>query len=362
MSIALQFCGGLVFLIVGAELLIRGASRLARGVGVSPLVIGLTVVAFGTSAPELAISINAALSGQAALALGNVIGSNIFNVLFILGISALIAPLLVSQQLVRLDVPLIIIASAVVLLMSVDQLLSRFDGFLLFTGLIAYIILLIRMGRKDRVQAEPVKRSETTNHEQVSPGWLRNGFLLIAGLALLIVGSQWLVDSAISIARSLGVGELIIGLTIIAAGTSLPEVVTSIMASLRGEREIAIGNIVGSNLFNLLGVLGLTSIFAPAGIEISLAVLRFDLPVMLVVAFACLPIFFTGGRISRWEGAVLLAYYVAYTLYLFFAAAHHDALPVFSDVMLYFAIPLTVITLGVLAFIAARKEDESSGR
>jgi cation:H+ antiporter len=191
---------------------------------------------------------------------------------------------------------------------------------------------------------------------------LRNGLLAVGGLIVLILGARWMVAGSISIARLLGVSELIIGLTIIAAGTSLPEVVTSIVASVRGERDIAIGNIVGSNLFNLLGVLGLTAVFAPGGIEISAAVIRFDLPVMLVVAFACLPIFFTGGQISRWEGAVLLAYYAAYTLYLFFAAAHHDALPVFSDVMLYFVIPLTAITLGVLVLIAAHKQNGAAKR
>jgi len=362
MSIALQFCGGLTLLIIGAELLIRGASRLAGAMGISRLVVGLTVVAFGTSAPEFAISINAALSGQAELALGNIIGSNIFNVLFILGISALIAPLLVSQQLVRLDVPLVIIASATVLLMSLDQNLSRLDGIILFSALIVYVVFVVRVGRKVELPTSPSDSPNPLNRNVGSMNWPGNLALTVGGLILLILGSRWLVASSVSLAQLLGVNELVIGLTIVAAGTSLPEVVTSIVASIRGEREIAIGNIVGSNLFNLLGVLGLTSIFAPGGIEISLAVIRFDLPVMLVVAFACLPIFFTGGRISRWEGAILFAYYVAYTAYLFFAAAHHDALPVFSDVMLYFAIPLTAIPLGVLALLAARKENTPPAR
>jgi cation:H+ antiporter len=361
MSIALQFCGGLVLLIIGAELLVRGSSRLAGSLGISPLVVGLTVVAFGTSAPELAISVNAALSGQAELALGNVIGSNIFNVLFILGISALIAPLLVSQQLVRLDVPLVIIAAAAVVILSLDQNLGRLDGTILFMGLIAYVIHLIRLGRRSRLPEGESGLPLATKKADGNGNWPRNLTLTGAGLILLVLGSRWLVGSSISLAQLLGVSELVIGLTIIAAGTSLPEVVTSIVATIRGEREIAIGNIVGSNLFNLLGVLGLTCIFAPEGIAISPAVIRFDLPVLLVVSFACLPIFFTGGRISRWEGGVLLTYYVAYTIYLFFAASHHDALPVFSNVMLYFVIPLTVITLGVLVLLAVRKDRPAPG-
>lgn len=320
--------------------------------------VGLTVVAFGTSAPELAISINAALSGQADIALGNVIGSNIFNVLFILGMSALIAPLLVSQQLVRLDVPLVILASALVLVLAWDGRLSKADGILLFAGLPAYIGFLIFLSRRKNASASNRGPEETGITRGQPGGWLQNSAYVLAGLALLVLGSHWLVESSISIARFLGVNELIIGLTVIAVGTSLPEVVTSIVASVRGERDIAVGNVIGSNLFNILGVLGLASIFAPAGIEIPAAVIRFDLPVMLVVAFACLPIFFTGGIISRWEGAVLLGYYVAYTLYLFFAVAHHDALPVFSAVMLYFAIPLTAITLILVVLRALSYRNE----
>ncbi|MEZ4484779.1 MAG: hypothetical protein R2864_09320 [Syntrophotaleaceae bacterium] len=169
---------------------------------------------------------------------------------------------------------------------------------------------------------------------------------------MLVLGSRWLVDGAVSFAQYMGVSELVIGLTIVAAGTSLPEVVTSVIAAMRGERDIAVGNVVGSNLFNLMGVLGVASIIAPAGIEVSAAVSRFDLPVMIAVAFACLPIFFTGGVISRQEGALLLGYYVVYTLYLILAAAHHDLLPRFSAVMLYFVVPFTV---GTILIIAARE-------
>lgn len=355
----LLFILGLIFLIIGAEALVRGASRLAAVLGISPLVIGLTVVAFGTSSPELAVSVKSALSGQASLALGNVVGSNTFNILFILGISALIAPLAVSQKLVRLEVPLMIALSATVLILSLDENISRFDGILLVASLIIYIAFLIYQSRKERVNASDNYTSElgTEENEKTESNWVKNTSLVIIGLVLLVFGSRWLVDGAVAFAQYLGVSELIVGLTIVAAGTSLPEVVTSIIAAIRGERDIAVGNVVGSNIFNIMGVLGLAGVVAPTGIDIPTAVIGFDIPVMIAAALACLPIFFTGGIISRKEGIVLLGYYVAYTLYLVLAASHHDALPVFNAAMLYVVIPLTLATLIVMTLreIRSRK-------
>lgn len=339
------FIVGLVFLIIGAEALVRGASRMAAVLGISPLVIGLTVVAFGTSSPELAVSVKSALSSQASIAVGNVVGSNIFNVLFILGISALIVPLVVSQQLVRLDVPLMIALSIIVLLLSLDEIFSRTDGLMLVAGLVFYVCFLIYQSRRESVEVRERHAKDLGAEIYTRASWVKNIGLVFGGLVLLVLGSRWLVDSAVSFAQYLGVSELVIGLTIVAAGTSLPEVVTSVIAAIRGERDIAVGNVVGSNIFNIMGVLGLASIVAPTGIEISTAVIGFDIPVMIVVALACLPIFFTGGVISRQEGVLLLGYYVAYTLYLVLAASHHDALPRFSAVMLYFVIPITVITM-----------------
>jgi cation:H+ antiporter len=190
--------------------------------------------------------------------------------------------------------------------------------------------------------------------------WPKNIGLVLGGLFLLVLGSRWLVDGAVSFAQYMGVSELVIGLTIVAAGTSLPEVVTSVIAAIRGERDIAVGNVVGSNLFNLMGVLGIASIVAPTGIELSAAVVGFDIPVMIVVAFACLPIVFTGGVISRTEGALLLGYYGVYTLYLILAAAHHDALARFSAVMLYFAIPLTAVTLIIVSVQEMRRRKKKA--
>jgi cation:H+ antiporter len=344
----LLFVSGLSFLILGAELLVRGASRIATALGISPLIIGLTVVAFGTSSPELAISINGALSGQADIALGNVVGSNIFNILFILGLSALIIPLYVSQQLIRFDVPVMISLSILVLLICLDQTLTRFDGLLLAVGLIFYIGILIvfTLGNRSYDNAQKLQVNGTSKDEI---NWLVNIILVGAGLALLVLGSRWFVNGAVSFASYLGVSELIIGLTIVAAGTSMPEVVTSVIAAIRGERDIAVGNVVGSNIFNILGVLGISSIIAP-GIPVSEAIIGFDIPLMIAVAIACLPIFFTGGTISRWEGALFLSYYIAYSLYLFLNATQHDLLPIFNDVMLYFIIPLTVVTIIVVVF------------
>jgi cation:H+ antiporter len=345
----LLFVIGLGYLILGAESLVRGASRLAAVIGISPLVIGLTVVAFGTSSPELAVSIKSALSGQPNIALGNVVGSNIFNVLFILGLSALIVPLVVSQQLVRLDVPLMIALSVIVLILSLDQTLSRIDGIMLVTGLIIYIWFLFYQSSRETTAVRQEYAKEFVPEERVRDNTIKNIGLVLGGLVLLVLGSRWLVDSAVSFAQYLGVSELVIGLTIIAAGTSLPEVVTSVIAVIRGERDIAVGNVVGSNIFNIMGVLGFASIVAPTGIEVSTAVIGFDIPVMIAVALACLPIFFTGGVISRQEGALLLGYYIAYTLYLILGASHHDSLPGFSAVMLCFVIPLTVVIIIIIA-------------
>ncbi|BCA79047.1 calcium/sodium antiporter [Desulfuromonas sp. AOP6] len=353
----LLLLAGLILLVLGAEGLVRGASHLAAGFGISPLIIGLTVVAFGTSSPELAVSIKAALSDQASIALGNVVGSNIFNVLFILGLSALAAPLVVSQQLVRLDVPLMILLSVLMLVFGYDNSFSRLDGGLLFAGLISYIFFLIRQSRRESAAVEQEYAGEFAAEDRDEPGWLKNSLLVVGGLALLVLGSRWLVESAVTIAQALGLSEEVIGLTIVAAGTSLPEVVTSLIATLRGKVDIAVGNIIGSNIFNIMGVLGLASLISPTGMEVSSALLRFDIPIMITVAVACLPIFFTGNRISRFEGAILLGYYAAYTLFLILATSQHAALPRFNAAMLYFILPLTALTLGIVALreIRARK-------
>lgn len=343
---------GLVALVVGAELLVRGASKLAASAGISSLIIGLTVVSFGTSAPELAVSLTSSLTGSSDVAVGNVAGSNIFNVLLILGISALITPLIVDQKLVRFDVPLILIISIVVWLFAYDLQISQLEGGLLFAGLIAYTIRCILVGRQESAAVkqeydEAYRQTEDSDEANRSPWskFLWQIVLVVGGLILLVVGAKFLVDGATSIARGLGVSELVIGLTIVACGTSLPELATSLIAAMRGERDIAVGNVVGSNIFNLLGVLGLSAAVHPGGIAVAEQAWQFDLPVMIAVAAACLPVFFTGHRIARGEGVLFVAYYVAYIAALVLSATGSEALPAFEVLMIWFALPLTVITL-----------------
>ena len=315
--VILGFVGGLVLLILGAEALVRGASRLAAAAGISSLVIGLTVVAFGTSAPELAVSAKAALSGQASVALGNVIGSNTFNVLAILGLSATIVPLAVSSQLVRFDVPVMVGVSLLAWLLASDQVIGRTDGVILLVAFVVYTGTLLYIGK----QSKSVESDDTPNATPAPQGSkVVAALLVLVGLGLLVLGSRLFVDAAVTIAVAMGVSELVVGLTIVAAGTSLPEVVTSVVASLRGERDIAVGNVVGSNIFNLLCVLSAAGLLAPAGMEVSPEVLRFDFPVMVVTAAICLPIFFTRFTVDRWEGILLLGLYVAYVSYLVYAA------------------------------------------
>ena len=344
-STLLLFIAGLVLLVVGAEWLVRGAARLAAAVGVSPLVIGLTIVAFGTSAPELAVSIRAALVGEADIAFGNVVGSNIFNILVILGLSAAITPLLVAQQLVRLDVPLMVGVTVLTVLFAQDANISRVEGVALFAGLIAYTAFLFIQSRRENSAVQQEYEAEFSERPKGVVQLALNVFWVIAGLGMLNIGSRWLVEGAVALARAIGVSELIIGLTIVSGGTSLPEVATSVVAAIKGERDIAVGNAVGSNIFNLLSVLGLSSIIAPTGIAVDVAALNFDVWVMLAVAVACLPVFFTGNQIARWEGLMFIGYYVIYLVYLFLASTQHDALPAFSTIMLLFVLPLTVLTL-----------------
>ncbi|KNZ34325.1 MAG: sodium:calcium antiporter [Methylibium sp. NZG] len=351
MASLMLFVGGLIGLVVGAELLVRGASKLALSFGISPLVVGLTIVAFGTSAPEVAVSVGAVLDGKPDLAIGNVVGSNIFNVLFILGVSALITPLVVNVQLIRQEVPIMLGASILLLALTLDGQLSFLDGALLFALLIVYTVFLVVQSRseskaaRDEYAAE-IKPAAAGGWDSRLPVQL---LLIVVGLGFLVVGSEWLVSAAITFAKALGVSDLVIGLTIVAAGTSMPEVATSITAAIKGERDIAVGNVVGSNTFNILGCLGVSGLVSGSmGLTMAPALLNFDMWVMIAVALACLPIFMSGHEIARWEGGVFLAYYVAYVVYLVLAAQQHDALGPFSKVMMSFVVPITVITMIVV--------------
>jgi len=352
------FVCGLVCLIAGAQLLVRGASDLAIMLGISPLVVGLTIVALGTSSPEIAISVGSAISGNTGIAVGNVVGSNIFNVLFILGISAVIAPLVVSVQLIRQEVPLMIGFSVLCILMSLDGTLGLYDGLILVSLLVAYTGFLVIQSRRQTATArnnimasnDVSLAGEKSSLDPSAPArkpahWSVSILQLAIGLGLLVLGAEWLVESATSLAKTFGVSDVIIGLTIVAAGTSMPEVATSIIATLKGERDIAVGNVVGSNIFNILACLGISSLVSPDGLAIPRAILVFDFWVMLAAALICLPIFFSGRIIARWEGLLLLGYYLAYTVYLILTAQEHDALPLYSISMLLFVLPLSVLAL-----------------
>jgi len=344
----LFFVAGLALMVVGAELLVRGSSRLATMLGISPLVVGLTVVAFGTSAPEFAVSSKAALSGQADICVGNVVGSNIFNILFILGLSSIVAPLIVSRQLIRFDLPLVIGVSIVTLLIGLDGSFGRVDGIVLFSSLLIYTIGLIYVSRKRGRTEAGDGAKESLNESNDKPFGIRvlsNTIFVLIGLGMLVLGANWLVDTAVQFARWLDVSELVIGLTIIAIGTSLPEVVTSLVATLKGERDIAVGNVVGSNLFNILGVLGMASMIAPSGLPLTSQIVQFDLPVMIAVAMVALPIFFTGGKISRGEGFLLLAFYIAYTLFLILDANDDPRSESLGNAIVFVAVPITATVL-----------------
>ncbi|HUU97447.1 MAG TPA: calcium/sodium antiporter [Phycisphaerae bacterium] len=350
------FVIGLAFLIGGAEALVRGASRLAVAAGVSPLVIGLTVVAFGTSAPELAVSVHSALVGQPDVGLGNVVGSNICNVLLILGAAAAVAPLAVATQLVRFDVWVMIGVSILMLLLALDGRIGRVDGLLLLGGAVTYTVWLIRESRKRRTpQQRPNGAGADLPPRAHRRSWPIDVGLVLIGLTLLTLGARGLVYGAVVFARTLGISELIVGLTIVAVGTSLPELATSVVAAARGERDIAVGNVVGSNIFNVLVVLGLTAAVAPGGVKVTHTALVFDIPVMVVVALACLPIFFTAYRVDRWEGLLFLGYYAAYVVYLALDATRSGALGWYRVGILCFALPLTAYVIAVSVLHGLRR-------
>lgn len=357
---------GFALLIGGGEVLVRGAGGLAATLGISPLVVGLTVVAFATSAPEFAVSVDAALSGYPGLAVGNVVGSNIANILLILGLTAIVAPLVATSRIVRVDIPIMVLFSLVLLLVALDGTISFLDGLLLFAGLVAYVVATIVISRKQSggraaaASKEPVgdgavddssgsDSADETRSSGVAASHpvLVSSALVIVGVVMLVVGARLLVTAASDLAAAWGMSDLVIGLTVVAVGTSLPELATSMVAAIRGERDLAIGNIVGSNMFNIGAVLGMTSLIAP--IEIAAGAIRFDLPIMLAVSLALLPIAFTGLAIARWEGVLFTGFYAAYIAYVVLQAADHDALGPFSAAMLWFVIPITALWLIVLA-------------
>jgi len=346
---------GLACLVVGAELLVRGAASIATRLGIAPVIIGLTVVAFGTSAPELAVSVSAGFSGNGDVAFGNVAGSNIVNILLILGGSAVISSLAVSQRIIRIDIPLLIGVTIVTLLLSLDNEIARLDGIVLFGGIVAYTWWLIRTSRREGREVldeydEAVDELEVEVVDKPLPVQIG---LVALGLAILVAGSQLLVGSATDIAEELGVSDLVIGLTVVAVGTSLPELATSFLASYRGQRDIAVGNVVGSNLFNVMCVLGLTGIVSPDPVPVTDASLRVDFPVMLAATIVLVPIIWKGFEIRRWEGLVLMGFYVLYVTFLILDSNDSGSVDAVRQLGLVVA-PLTILGFALAALQARR--------
>lgn len=305
---------GLVLLVAGAELLVRGSVTLARRIGVSSLLIGLTLVGFGTSTPELVASVTGALKGSPGIAVGNVVGSNICNVLLILGASALIYPLATTRQAFKRDGPVLLGASLLFLAITWYGWLSRPVGAIFIALLAAYIIYTYRTEKVDPNASGALHSAEAEQVPALSLSWPLAALLALAGIGVLVVGAYLLVDGAIQIARGYGISETIIGLTVVAIGTSLPELATSIVAAMRKEADVAIGNVVGSNIYNILGILGVTALVQP--IAMPPEIMAFDIWVMLAAAVLLVVFALSGLRINRWEGGLLLAGYAAYIAYL----------------------------------------------
>jgi cation:H+ antiporter len=294
----LLFVIGLIGLFFGGEFLVRGASSIARTYRISPMVIGLTIVGFGTSAPELLVSVQAALAGQPAIAIGNVLGSNIANILLILGISAVIAPLILPLRKLWRDLGFMLLATAVIWAMLLDGNVTRLDGVLLLAGLIIFLAVAFLTGKAEPDDSLPLP-----------PVW-RAALMTLGGLVVLVIGARLLVDSATTIARTYGISEAVIGLTIVAVGTSLPELATSVVAALRKQTEIAVGNIVGSNIFNIFGILGLTAVIAPIPAEARFAWI--DMPWVAASTIGLTVVAALLGGLPRSAGAALLVAYAGY--------------------------------------------------
>lgn len=313
---AVIFVAGLVIIILGAEMILRSAARIAVMLRVKPIVIGLTIVSIGTSTPELAVGLTANISGNGELAVGNIIGANLFNILFILGLSAAIRALPIQGQSLKLDLPMIFFSALLLLLLSYDGFISQRDGGILLLGAIIYTIALIRLSQKESIAVQH-EFAEEFSAEKTITTWaatskIWNLMVLCAGMALSVLGANLLVDSAVSIAESFGVSSAIIGLTIVAFGTSSPELVTTILATIKNDRDVAVGNLIGSGIYNILFILGLTAFAVPGGIHVGTDVLWIDLPLMIAVSLLCYPIFKSNKMVSRKEGAMFVALYCAY--------------------------------------------------
>jgi cation:H+ antiporter len=315
MTSALQIVGGLVALVVGAELLLRAGTGLASWLGIRPMMIGLTVVSLGTSVPELAVGIGAAVSGNPGLAVGNVVGTNLVNLLLILGLSAVLVPIAFDRATLRFDLPAMTAAALLLYLLSIDGALTRLDGIVLLLAGVAYTFGLVVISRREAaggVEGGAADVAATADRHRP----LRQVLLLLVAVGVVVIGAELLVDGAVSSARSLGVSDAVIGLTIVAIGTSAPELVTTVVSTLRGDWELAIGNLIGSSIYNIGAVLGLTVVVAPHGVPVPDDVLAADLVLLVLVTAAAVPVFLSGARLNRIEGGLFVATYIGYLAWL----------------------------------------------
>lgn len=323
MDVTLALCAaGLVALLLGAEFITRGGGALAAQLGIPPIVIGLTVVAVGTSAPELAVGIEAVLQGADTLAVGNIAGTNTVNLLLILGLSALILPLPLHLQTVRLDLPVMIAAALAMAVMAWDGVITRMEGAILIGAGVLYTgaVVLAALRERQAIRAEFAEEyADPTPGENTALESLGSFVALVAGIVVIVVGADWLVRGGTDLARLWGVSDAFIGLTIVAIGTSAPELATTIISTIKKERDIAVGNLLGSSVYNIVFILGATCLVSADGVAVSSELIRIDIPVMAAAAFVCAPVFLSGQRISRIEGGCFVAAYCVYLAYLIIA-------------------------------------------
>lgn len=323
---AVWFFVGLTALIVGAEVMVRGSTAVAARLGISPIVIGLTVVSIGTSMPELAVGVVAATEGSGALAVGNIAGTNVVNQLLILGLSALILPLVMELRTLRFELPVMAGAAVLMWALAADGTLSRLDGVVLVVGAVGYTVAVIRIARRESravlgefVEAYAVDGPGSGSGAAAPPAGKRSVMhvaMMLGGIAVVVVGADWLVTGSVGMARGFGVSDALIGLTVVAIGTSAPELVTTVVSTLRGERDVAVGNLLGSSIYNILLILGITCLVPTHGLLLPDNLVRIDIPIMVAVALVCVPIFVTGRRVSRLEGGAMVVAYVGYLAYL----------------------------------------------
>jgi cation:H+ antiporter len=309
---------GLVALIAGAELIVRGGTRVAARLRIPPIIIGLTIVSVGTSVPELAVGIEAANRGNGSLAVGNIAGTNVVNLLLILGTSALLRPLALTMQTLRIDLPVMGVVAIGFLAMCWNGQLSRLEGGVMVAAGIVYTLLIIYLARRESSDAKEEFAAEFGAKPSVHPAamLMLSVAMLGVGIAIVVVGSDWLVDGAATLARGWGVSEALIGLTIVAIGTSSPELATTIIGTLRNDRDVAVGNLLGSSIYNILAIMGITCLVPATGVAIERDLVHIDIPFMVGATLACIPVFLSGRRVTRIEGGVFVAAYVAYLVYL----------------------------------------------